>query len=100
LPGPRGNLELAQAAADLIDEKRIPDDVAIQVLCQCREDLITRTVESLHGAKNVIFHLYNSTSPAQRRGPSVPRSRSAIAPSRPGASAGRDRPAPRARGGA
>ena len=54
-------------ARRLIDEKRIPDDVAIQVLCQCREDLITRTVESLQGAKNVIFHLYNSTSPAQRR---------------------------------
>jgi 2-isopropylmalate synthase len=50
----------------LIDEGRIPADVAIQVLCQCREDLITRTVESLHGARNVIFHLYNSTSPAQR----------------------------------
>ncbi len=50
----------------LIDEKRIPDDVAIQVLCQCREELITRSCESLAGAKNVIFHLYNSTSPAQR----------------------------------
>ena len=51
----------------LIEENRIPDDVAIQVLCQCREDLITRTVESIAGAQNVIFHLYNSTSPAQRR---------------------------------
>jgi 2-isopropylmalate synthase len=50
----------------LIDEKRIPDDVAIQVLCQCREDLITRSLESVAGAKNVIFHLYNSTSPKQR----------------------------------
>jgi 2-isopropylmalate synthase len=51
----------------LIEEQRIPDEVYIQVLCQCREDLITRTLESLTGAKNVIFHLYNSTSPAQRR---------------------------------
>ncbi len=51
----------------LIDEKRIPDDVAVQVLCQCREDLITRTVDAIAGARNVIFHLYNSTSPAQRR---------------------------------
>ncbi len=51
----------------LIDENRIPDDVAIQILCQCREDLITRSLEALRGAKNVIFHLYNSTSPAQRR---------------------------------
>ena len=50
----------------LIDEKRIPDDVAIQILCQCREDLITRSLEAVRGAKNVIFHLYNSTSPKQR----------------------------------
>jgi 2-isopropylmalate synthase len=50
----------------LIDEKRIPADVAIQVLCQCREDLITRSLESVKGAANVIFHLYNSTSPKQR----------------------------------
>jgi len=51
----------------LIEENRIPDDVAIQILCQCREELITRSCESLRGAKNVIFHLYNSTSPAQRQ---------------------------------
>jgi 2-isopropylmalate synthase len=51
----------------LIEENRIPDDVAIQVLVQAREDLIERTIESLRGAKNVIIHLYNSTSPAQRR---------------------------------
>jgi 2-isopropylmalate synthase len=50
----------------LIEEGRIPDDVAIQVLCQCREDLITRSLESVKGARNVIFHLYNSTSPKQR----------------------------------
>ena len=50
----------------LIEEGRIPADVAIQVLCQCREDLITRTLESVRGARNVIFHLYNSTSPRQR----------------------------------
>ena len=50
----------------LIEEQRIPDDVAIQILCQCREDLITRSLEALRGAKQVIFHLYNSTSPKQR----------------------------------
>jgi 2-isopropylmalate synthase len=50
----------------LIEENRIPANVAIQVLCQCREELITRTIEALRGAKNAIFHLYNSTSPAQR----------------------------------
>ncbi len=51
----------------LIEERRIPDDVAIQILCQCREELITRSIEAMRGAKNAIFHLYNSTSPAQRR---------------------------------
>ena len=51
----------------LIEEKRVPDDVWLQVLVQAREDLIERTVESLVGAKRAIIHLYNSTSPAQRR---------------------------------
>jgi 2-isopropylmalate synthase len=51
----------------LIEDGRIPDDVTIQVLVQAREDLIQRTFESLKGAKNAIVHLYNSTSPAQRR---------------------------------
>jgi len=51
----------------LIEEGRIPDDVTIQVLVQAREDLIEKTVQSLIGAKRVIIHLYNSTSPAQRR---------------------------------
>ncbi len=50
----------------LIDENRIPADVSIQILCQCREDLIVRSLEALTGAKQVIFHLYNSTSPKQR----------------------------------
>jgi 2-isopropylmalate synthase len=51
----------------LIEEKRIPDDVTIQCLVQAREDLIEKTVQSLMGARRVIIHLYNSTSPAQRR---------------------------------
>ena len=51
----------------LIEEKRVPDDVWLQVLVQAREDLIERTIESLIGAKKVIIHMYNSTSPAQRR---------------------------------
>jgi 2-isopropylmalate synthase len=50
----------------LIEGGLIPDDVAIQVLCQCRAELIARTLESVKGARNVIFHLYNSTSPRQR----------------------------------
>jgi 2-isopropylmalate synthase len=51
----------------LIEEQRAPDDVWLQVLVQAREDLIERTFESLAGAKKAIIHLYNSTSPAQRR---------------------------------
>ena len=51
----------------IIDEDRIPDGVAIQVLCQARPELIERTVDALRGAPKVIFHLYNSTSELQRR---------------------------------
>jgi 2-isopropylmalate synthase len=51
----------------LIEENRAPADVWLQVLVQAREDLIERTFESLVGAKKVIIHMYNSTSPAQRR---------------------------------
>jgi 2-isopropylmalate synthase len=51
----------------LIEENRIPDDVTIQCLVQAREDLIEKTVESLIGAKKVVIHMYNSTSPAQRK---------------------------------
>ena len=50
----------------LIEEDAIPDDVTIQVLTQAREHLITRTYESLIGAKQAIVHLYNSTSVLQR----------------------------------
>jgi 2-isopropylmalate synthase len=51
----------------LIDEKRIPDDVTVQVLTQSRESLIRKTFESLKGVRRAIVHLYNSTSTAQRR---------------------------------
>jgi 2-isopropylmalate synthase len=51
----------------LIDENRIPDDVTIQVLVQTREPLIRRTFEAIDGAKRAIVHIYNSTSPLQRR---------------------------------
>ncbi len=51
----------------LIEKRHAPEDVWLQVLVQAREDLIERTVESLLGAKKVIIHMYNSTSPAQRR---------------------------------
>jgi 2-isopropylmalate synthase len=51
----------------LIEERRIPDDVTIQVLTQAREHLIERTIESLRGARQAIVHLYNSTSALQRR---------------------------------
>ncbi len=51
----------------IIDEKLIPDDVVIQVLTQARKPLIERTFESIKGAKQVVVHLYNSTSTLQRR---------------------------------
>jgi 2-isopropylmalate synthase len=51
----------------LIEDRRIPEDVTIQCLVQAREHLIERTVESLMGAHSVIIHMYNSTSPAQRK---------------------------------
>ncbi len=51
----------------IIDDGLIPDDVTIQVLVQCREDLITRTYEALRGAHRAIVHFYNSTSTLQRR---------------------------------
>ncbi|MGB0691518.1 MAG: 2-isopropylmalate synthase [Pseudomonadales bacterium] len=51
----------------IIEENRIPDDVTIQILCQARQELIERSCEAVAGAKNVIFHLYNSTSTLQRK---------------------------------
>ena len=52
----------------LIEQDMIPDDVTVQVLTQAREHIIKRTFEAVKGAKreNVIVHLYNSTSKAQR----------------------------------
>ncbi len=52
---------------EIIEGGLIPDDVTIQVLVQCREELIERTFESLQGAKRAIVHFYNSTSTLQRR---------------------------------
>lgn len=51
----------------LIEENRIPEDVTVQVLVQTREHLIRRTFEAIDGAKRAIVHIYNSTSPLQRR---------------------------------
>jgi 2-isopropylmalate synthase len=51
----------------LIEEELIPEDVTIQVLTQCRQELIERTYESLQGAPRAIVHFYNSTNPLQRR---------------------------------
>lgn len=50
----------------LIDRKMIPDDVRVQVLTQCREELIDRTFESIQGCKQAVVHIYNSTSTLQR----------------------------------
>ena len=51
----------------LIENKKIPSDVTIQVLTQAREELIRRTFEALKGTHSAIVHLYNSTSELQRR---------------------------------
>ena len=50
----------------LVAENMIPDYMKVQVLCQCRQELIDRTFEAIQGIPNVIFHIYNSTSTLQR----------------------------------
>ncbi len=50
----------------LVDRRLIPDDVVVQVLTQCREELIDRTFEAIEGCKQAIVHIYNSTSTLQR----------------------------------
>src|SRR5690606_28556054 len=52
---------------EIIEDNAIPDDVRIQVLVQCRPELIERTFEALEGAPRAIVHIYNSTSILQRR---------------------------------
>ncbi|MDT7594470.1 MAG: 2-isopropylmalate synthase [Pseudonocardiales bacterium] len=52
---------------EIIIENAVPEDVRIQVLSQCRPELIERTFEALHGAAKAIVHIYNSTSILQRR---------------------------------
>lgn len=51
----------------LVEDQLIPDDVTVQVLVQAREHLIRRTFEGLQGVKQAIVHVYNSTSPLQRK---------------------------------
>ena len=51
----------------LIEKDLIPEDVTVQVLVQCREELIKRTYEAIAGVPNAIVHFYNSTSELQRR---------------------------------
>ena len=51
----------------LIENNHIPDDVTIEVLTQARDHLIERTMESVRGAKRVIVHIYNATSPVFRQ---------------------------------
>ncbi len=52
---------------DLIENKKIPSDVNIQVLTQAREELINSTFDSLKGVSKAIVHFYNSTSTLQRK---------------------------------
>jgi len=50
----------------LVDRRLIPDNVCVQVLTQCREELLDRTFASIEGCKQAIVHIYNSTSTLQR----------------------------------
>jgi 2-isopropylmalate synthase len=52
---------------EIIEDGAIPDDVSIQVLSQCRPELIERTFQAVEGASKAIVHIYNSTSILQRR---------------------------------
>lgn len=51
---------------ELIDRRMVPDDAVVQVLTQCREELVDRTFESIEGCRQAIVHIYNSTSTLQR----------------------------------
>ncbi len=51
---------------ELVEKDMIPDDVTVQVLTQCREHLIDKTFQAIEGIRNVIVHIYNSTSTLQR----------------------------------
>lgn len=51
---------------ELVDRRMVPDDAVVQVLTQCREELIDRTFESIEGCRQAIVHIYNSTSTLQR----------------------------------
>ena len=51
----------------LIEKKKIPNDVTIQVLTQSRQHIIEKTFESLIGIDKAIVHFYNSTSALQRK---------------------------------
>jgi 2-isopropylmalate synthase len=59
----RADLEFVR---ELIDARRIPDHVTIQVLTQARPEIIRRTFDAVEGAGRVIMHVYNPTSPLQR----------------------------------
>src|SRR5699024_220864 len=51
----------------LIDKNMIPQDVTVQILTQCRDNIIRKTFEAVKGAPRAVIHFYNSTSVAQRQ---------------------------------
>ncbi|MBL8350925.1 MAG: 2-isopropylmalate synthase [Burkholderiaceae bacterium] len=51
----------------LVEQRRIPADVTVQVLTQARPELIARSFEALLGVPRAIVHLYNATAPVMRR---------------------------------
>jgi 2-isopropylmalate synthase len=50
-----------------VEKGGVSENVSLQVLVQCRPELIARTFEALEGAHQPIVHFYNSTSELQRR---------------------------------
>jgi 2-isopropylmalate synthase len=54
-------------ARRLVEEGHVPDHVFMMVLCQCRQHLIERTLESIAGLDRAIMHLYCATSDLHMR---------------------------------
>ncbi len=64
---PAASADDFQFCRELIEKNRVPDDVTISVLTQCRAHLIEKTVEAIQGAKNVVVHVYIATSELHRQ---------------------------------
>src|SRR5262245_12552755 len=50
-----------------VEQGNVPSDVSLQVLVQCRPELMSLPFQALEGASHPIVHCYNSTSELHRR---------------------------------